>query len=170
MSKALVEKSIGYVGRERLACSAASYWARQVAALVRVGLLAVGLLPVATVMLVGSRAYAQVVKSLASIESEADSAAGPSAAGHSGVRAVLIGPRTDDSAKGLWDVIGSRLPTNAEREWFASAEDARRGSLVRYPTLSKPAAFLCINSRCSVALFTPQELRLRIDDMLQKNR
>ena len=92
------------------------------------------------------------------------------AQGHGEVRAVLIGEFTDPSARELWEVLVSRLPDSADREWFTSAEDASRSSLGGYPKLAKPAAFLCINGRCSVALFTQQELARRIDDMLFNKR
>ena len=83
------------------------------------------------------------------------------------IKAVLIGPFADSIAAGLWQIIVSRIPESADRKWFSAASDVPRDSVVRYPSLSRPAAFLCVKSRCSVPLFTVAELNARIDDMVE---
>jgi hypothetical protein len=48
------------------------------------------------------------------------------------------------------------------REWWDRREGALPNPDVRYPQLASAAAFVCVDTRCSVPLFTEQELRERL--------
>jgi uncharacterized protein YyaL (SSP411 family) len=80
--------------------------------------------------------------------------------------AVLVGDGNDGSGEDLWRVILSKLPSYARRERFSSVSALRQDTDMRYPRLSRPAAFLCVKKRCSVPIFTATELTERIAEMM----
>ena len=84
--------------------------------------------------------------------------------------AVLLGSSEDSRTEELWRAMLSRLPHYVRRERFSSVSALKLGAEMYYPRLSKPAAFMCANKRCSVPIFTAAELIERIAEMMNNNK
>jgi uncharacterized protein YyaL (SSP411 family) len=80
------------------------------------------------------------------------------------IHIAIVGPKADAAAAELF-AIATRFPVSYKRvEWYDSAEGSLPRNDVEYPTLKKPAAFLCVGTACS----SPQSDPRKFSDMLQK--
>ena len=76
---------------------------------------------------------------------------------------TVVGAKDEESAKALW-LRSLRLGVPySRREWLDRREGPLLNSDTQFPPLSKAAAFLCANKRCSLPLFTDAELSERIE-------
>ena len=72
---------------------------------------------------------------------------------------TVIGPKSDETARKLYD-IARREPGWYKRiEWWDIAEGPLPNPDVQYPTFDKAAAFVCTESRCSVPAFGQDQYR-----------
>ncbi len=75
---------------------------------------------------------------------------------------TIVGGKNDAKAQELF-ATAIRQPTTYKRiEWFDQREGALPNPDVEYPTLSKPAAFLCTDQACSAPVFAAEDLLTRI--------
>lgn len=75
---------------------------------------------------------------------------------------TVVGGKTDPRARLLWrEAVGAR-EEYIRREWWDRSEGPLPNPDVRYPQLEVPAAFMCVDKRCSVPLYTEEELRERL--------
>jgi hypothetical protein len=65
----------------------------------------------------------------------------------------------------LWSEAVRVKEPYVRREWWDRSEGALPNPDVRYPKLAAPAAFVCVDTRCSVPLYTDQELREKLAQM-----
>ncbi len=81
------------------------------------------------------------------------------------VRITVVGGKDDPRSQVLWGEAVRVTVPHMRREWW----DRREGPLpyadAKYPILLEPAAFVCANKKCSVPLYTSQELRERIEEL-----
>lgn len=81
------------------------------------------------------------------------------------VRITVVGAKSDQGSQALWrEAVRATFP-HMRREWWDRGEGALPHADVRYPILSEPAAFVCSNKKCSLPLYTPQELRERLEEL-----
>lgn len=81
------------------------------------------------------------------------------------VRITVVGAKSDQRSQALWrEAVRATIP-QMRREWWDRGEGALPHPDVRYPVLSEPAAFVCSNKKCSLPLYTPQELRERLEEL-----
>ena len=75
---------------------------------------------------------------------------------------TVVGAKSDVQAQLLWKEAVRVNDQYLRREWWDRREGALPNPDVRYPQLASAAAFVCVDTRCSVPLFTEQELRERL--------
>lgn len=75
---------------------------------------------------------------------------------------TVVGAKDDERAQRLWKEAVRVNDHYVRREWWDRREGALLNPDVRYPELTSPAAFVCVDRRCSLPLFTDQELRERL--------
>jgi hypothetical protein len=75
---------------------------------------------------------------------------------------TVLGGKKDAMALELWKTILPVPASYVRREWWDRAEGPMPNPDVQYPNLPKPAAFVCANKRCSLPLFTKEELNERL--------
>jgi uncharacterized protein YyaL (SSP411 family) len=75
---------------------------------------------------------------------------------------TVVGSKDDPAAKALWGVLLQDPRTFVRREWWDRKEGPMQNSDVTYPSLPKPAAFICIGTRCSPPIFAENELREKL--------
>lgn len=68
---------------------------------------------------------------------------------------MTVGDRDDAQSRTLWRETLRVIPLHLQREWIDPKEVRARS----YPRVSKPAVFVCSKGRCSLPLFTEQEVR-----------
>jgi hypothetical protein len=74
---------------------------------------------------------------------------------------TIVGPRTDSRSKALLAAALS-VPTSYKRvELWDRRDGPLPNSDVEFPDLARPAAFACVNGRCSLPAFEPKDLRAR---------
>ncbi len=77
---------------------------------------------------------------------------------------TVVGSKNDSRAMELWKVLLQDSRTFVRREWWDRVEGPLPNSTVTYPSLGKAAlgkaaAFICIGTRCSLPIFSVDELR-----------
>jgi uncharacterized protein len=78
------------------------------------------------------------------------------------VHIAIVGPKSNPAALTLFQ-IALAFPTTYKRvEWLDPAEGPLPNSDVQYPTLPKPAAFVCTGTTCSRPAQTPEDLKRRL--------
>lgn len=78
------------------------------------------------------------------------------------VHITVIGAKKDPRAQALF-AEAIRYPETYKRvEWWDSREGRLPNADVQYPELDRPAAFACAQSRCSLPVFEPGQLRARV--------
>ena len=75
---------------------------------------------------------------------------------------TVVGAKNDERAQQLWSEAVRVSDHYIRREWWDRREGVLPNPDVRYPQLVSPAAYVCIDTRCSVPLSTVQELRERL--------
>jgi uncharacterized protein YyaL (SSP411 family) len=77
---------------------------------------------------------------------------------HEPLHITIVGPKEDVLAKSFY-AIALAYPANYKRvEWLDTHEGALPNADVKYPAMTKTAAFVCVNGRCSVPIFKADEL------------
>jgi len=77
------------------------------------------------------------------------------------VHITVVGSKKDAAARGLFQTALSAGPLYKRVEWWDPAEGPLPRSDVQYPSLNRPAAFLCTSSACSSPIFDQHILELR---------
>jgi len=81
----------------------------------------------------------------------------------SAVHIAIVGPKSDASAAALFRAALA-FPTTYKRvEWYDPAGPRLPNMDVRYPTLAKPAAFVCTATSCSRPAFSSDDLLKRLE-------
>lgn len=75
---------------------------------------------------------------------------------------VVVGSKRDPQARQLWNEAIRLVHPYLRREWWDREEGALPNADVSYPHLTRPAAFLCFERRCSLPLFTQLELQAKL--------
>ena len=75
---------------------------------------------------------------------------------------TVVGAKTEPRARRLWQEAVATQEEYIRREWWDRSEGPLPNPDVRYPQLAVPAAFVCVDKRCSVPLYTDEELRERL--------
>jgi uncharacterized protein YyaL (SSP411 family) len=71
---------------------------------------------------------------------------------------TVVGPRGDSATQGLF-LEALKVPSAFRRvELWDKSEGGLVNPDVKYPELSKPAAFICTEKRCSLPIFTPEKI------------
>ncbi len=71
---------------------------------------------------------------------------------------TIVGPKDNEAAKQLF-LSAVKYPAIYQRvEWWDKKEGPMPNPDVQYPELSKPAAFVCTNKRCSLPIFKPEDI------------
>ncbi len=79
------------------------------------------------------------------------------------IHITIVGPKNDPAAKALFQTALS-WPAGYKRiEWYDRAEGPLMRMDVDYPTLSKPAAFVCTGNACSSPIFGVEKLMAKRD-------
>ena len=74
------------------------------------------------------------------------------------VHLTVIGPRADAATQALYDAC-LRVPSGYKRlEWWDRSEGPLMNADVNYPTLKRPAAFVCTEQRCSLPIAAPGDV------------
>lgn len=80
---------------------------------------------------------------------------------------TVVGAKDDARAQHLWREALRVEVEYLRREWWDRREGVLPNPDVKYPPLVSPAAFVCVDTRCSVPLYTEQELR---EKLVQRDR
>lgn len=72
---------------------------------------------------------------------------------------TVVGSKHDASAAGLFGATLDQPGWYKRAEWWDKSAGPLINPDVTYPELSRPAAFVCTENRCSLPLFTPQQLK-----------
>jgi uncharacterized protein YyaL (SSP411 family) len=78
------------------------------------------------------------------------------------VHVTIVGGKDVAEAQELFATALRGLPISARIEWLDHREGALPRSDVEFPSLARPAAFLCANGSCSMPLTRPEQLRARL--------
>jgi hypothetical protein len=76
---------------------------------------------------------------------------------------TVVGKKSDASAEALYRQALSYPATYRRIEWLDEAEGALPNPDVTYPTLARPALFACIEKRCSLPIYAPEEAHGKLD-------
>lgn len=78
---------------------------------------------------------------------------------------LVTGAKSDSTAKLLFQ-SANRYPLSYKRvDWFDKAEGPVPNQDSDYPQLPKAAAFVCVNQRCSLPVFSPQAVAAAVEKM-----
>jgi uncharacterized protein YyaL (SSP411 family) len=80
---------------------------------------------------------------------------------------TTVGSKSDRAAGALFTQTLKLPRMYVRREWWDRAEGAMPNPDVQYPMLPKAAAFVCANKRCSLPIFSTDELLSRIDQVFK---
>jgi hypothetical protein len=75
---------------------------------------------------------------------------------------TVVGSKQDDRARALWRESLKVPAVFARREWLDRSEGSLPRNDATFPALSTPAAYVCVQKRCSLPLFTEEELRAKL--------
>lgn len=76
---------------------------------------------------------------------------------------TVVGRKGDATAEALYRAALSYPATYRRIEWLDAAEGALPNPDVTYPTLERPALFACIEKRCSLPIYAPEEAHAKLD-------
>lgn len=83
---------------------------------------------------------------------------------------TIVGAKSDPAALALYQQA-LRYPVVYRRiEWWDMAEGAMPNIDVKYPTLNRAAAFVCVNSACSSPIFEPAKITTKADLLLSSGK
>jgi uncharacterized protein len=75
---------------------------------------------------------------------------------------TIVGPKADSTARAMF-LAALKFPTTYKRlEWYDPAAGPLPRADIEYPTLPKPAAFLCTNNTCSSPVYSPDALNKKL--------
>ena len=78
---------------------------------------------------------------------------------------TIVGSKKDDHARKLFRAAVLTPHWYKRVEWWDRAEGNLTNPDVQYPELSKAAAFVCTENRCSLPQFTPEDLATLIENL-----
>lgn len=78
------------------------------------------------------------------------------------IHITIVGSKKDAAARTLFAAALRGASTSARIEWFDAREGPLPRSDIQYPSLPKPAAFLCANGACSAPIEDPARLAARL--------
>jgi hypothetical protein len=76
---------------------------------------------------------------------------------------TVVGKKGDATAVALYRQALTYPATYRRIEWLDAAEGALPNPDVTYPTLERPALFACIEKRCSLPIYAPDEAHAKLD-------
>jgi uncharacterized protein YyaL (SSP411 family) len=76
---------------------------------------------------------------------------------------TVVGRKGDATAVALYREALTYPVTYRRIEWLDAAEGALPNPDVTYPTLERPALFACIEKRCSLPIYAPDEAHTKLD-------
>ena len=76
---------------------------------------------------------------------------------------TVVGKKGDATAEALYRQALTYPATYRRIEWLDEAEGALPNPDVTYPTLARPALFACIEKRCSLPIYAPEEAHEKLD-------
>jgi uncharacterized protein YyaL (SSP411 family) len=76
---------------------------------------------------------------------------------------TVVGKKGDATAVALYREALTYPATYRRIEWLDAAEGALPNADVTYPTLERPALFACIEKRCSLPIYAPEEAHAKLD-------
>lgn len=76
---------------------------------------------------------------------------------------TVVGKKGDATAEALYRQALTYPATYRRIEWLDEAEGALPNPDVTYPTLERPALFACIEKRCSLPIYAPEEAHWKLD-------
>jgi len=80
---------------------------------------------------------------------------------------AILGSKSDSTAGAMF-LVALTLPNVYRRvEWWDREQGALPNPDVQYPKLPRAAAFLCVNRRCSLPIFSEDELKKRLTEIDQ---
>lgn len=81
---------------------------------------------------------------------------------------TIVGKKDDPQANVLFDAGRKIFSTYKRLEWWDKREGPMPNPDVAYPELSKAAAFVCSNRRCSLPIFNPEGIQKKLDEYRSK--
>ena len=82
---------------------------------------------------------------------------------HAPLHVTVVGGKTDPQAQQLFKAALNYPSTYKRLDWWDKSEGPMPNPDVQYPTLEKPAAFVCTQNRCSIPVFDSMKLPGLID-------
>ena len=76
---------------------------------------------------------------------------------------TVVGKKNDEMARALYREALTYPATYRRIEWLDQAEGPLPNPDVTYPTLDRPALFACIDKRCSLPIYAPEEAHRKLD-------
>jgi uncharacterized protein YyaL (SSP411 family) len=76
---------------------------------------------------------------------------------------TVVGKKSDESARALYRQALTYPVTYRRIEWLDQAEGPLPNPDVTYPTLDRPALFACIEKRCSLPIYKPEEAHQKLN-------
>jgi uncharacterized protein len=76
---------------------------------------------------------------------------------------TVVSKKGDATAVALYRQALTYPATYRRIEWLDAAEGALPNPDVTYPTLERPALFACIEKRCSLPIYAPEEAHWKLD-------
>lgn len=80
---------------------------------------------------------------------------------------TIVGAKGDAAAQALFAATRKVPAMYVRREWWDRAEGPMPNPDVQYPALPKAAGFVCANKRCSLPIFSEDELKSRIAEVFE---
>lgn len=75
---------------------------------------------------------------------------------------TVVGGKDDARARALWRESLVAPSLYVRREWWDRSEGNLPRNDANFPILATPAAYVCVQKRCSLPLFTEEELRAKL--------
>jgi hypothetical protein len=82
---------------------------------------------------------------------------------------TVVGAKTDPAAQILFKLARTVPVAYRRLEWWDRSQGALPNPDVRYPTLKRAAAFICVNSHCSLPLFSEAGMQQAILKIFNKS-
>ncbi|MBY0451006.1 MAG: DUF255 domain-containing protein [Cyanobacteria bacterium] len=89
---------------------------------------------------------------------------------HAPLHVTVVGGKTDPQARQLFKAALNYPSTYKRLDWWDKAEGPMPNPDVQYPTLEKPAAFVCTQNRCSIPVFDSMKLPGLIDRLSHRKQ
>ncbi len=81
---------------------------------------------------------------------------------HDPLHVTVVGKKSDAQAKALFRAARALPTTYARIEWFDASEGPFMNDDVPFPALEKPAAFVCVEGRCTSPAYEPATIAERV--------